>query len=112
MTSHDILTCCLPDYTQNSNESIHSKVWQKCSKNKHAGYHHILFVCRVTALDHNFGFEKGCLVLNLGWDIPPHMVKCTGCEIIFEEAIAKFFNEDIIAINFFQTHDVLPTQVK
>ncbi|ROT82000.1 hypothetical protein C7M84_024854 [Penaeus vannamei] len=37
LTKDDLLSRCLPEYTQNPNESLQSKVWRKCSKSKFAG---------------------------------------------------------------------------
>ena len=49
---------CLKERSQNPNESMYSKVWQKYLKTKHAGYFRVKFASQVTILDHNFGYEK------------------------------------------------------
>lgn len=49
---------------QNPSESLHSKIWLKCSKSKFSGRFRVLFVTRATVLDHNFG-RKMNLVTHL-----------------------------------------------
>ena len=56
---------CLKGRSQNPNESLYSKVWQKCLKIKHAGYFRVKFASQVTILDHNFGYEKYHLLTSM-----------------------------------------------
>lgn len=44
LASPALLQKCLSGRTQNPNESLHSKVWRKASKDKNAGLHRIRFV--------------------------------------------------------------------
>lgn len=43
-------------------ESMHSKLWAKCSKTKFAGYDKVLFAAQLTVLQHNFGYEDGSVL--------------------------------------------------
>lgn len=63
LTAPDILRKCLKGVTQNPNESLHSKIWIKC---KVARRFRVLFVTRVTVLDHNFGRKRNLLSHLLG----------------------------------------------
>lgn len=54
-----LLQRCLMGRTQNPNESLHSKLWQKCQKIKFAGYYRVNYACQVTTLEHNFGYLHG-----------------------------------------------------
>lgn len=66
LTSQDLLERCLKGRTQNPNESLHSKLWAKCSKSKFSGYDKDLFAAQLTVLQHNFGFEEGSPLPILG----------------------------------------------
>ena len=55
LVEEKLLKRCLQGFTQNPNESLHSKLWSKASKTKHAGRFRITFLSRVTVLQHNFG---------------------------------------------------------
>jgi hypothetical protein len=66
LTSSNLLLKCLKHRTQNSNESLHSKLWRKCLKIKHAGLERVVFAATVTALEHNFGSADGSLLAALG----------------------------------------------
>ncbi|ROT77206.1 hypothetical protein C7M84_004156 [Penaeus vannamei] len=50
---------CQKGHTQNANESLHSKLWSKVAKHEYHGHKRIVFLGRVTTLDHNFGSEEG-----------------------------------------------------
>lgn len=65
LTAPTLLEKCLKGRSQNPNESLHSKVWQKCLKIKHAGYFRVKFASQVTILDHNFGYEKYHLLTSM-----------------------------------------------
>lgn len=65
LTSTDLLSRCLRGYTQNSNESLHSKVWRKCPKTKFAGYYRVKFITQLATLEHNIGYEKSSLLTKL-----------------------------------------------
>lgn len=53
--------------THNLNESLHSKLWAKCSKTKYSGTKRVEFVASVTVLDHNFGYLNPSLLTHLGF---------------------------------------------
>ncbi|KAK8372125.1 hypothetical protein O3P69_011014 [Scylla paramamosain] len=65
LTAPTLLKKCLKGGSQNPNESLHSKVWQKCLKIKHAGYFRVKFASQVTILDHNFGYGKYHLLTSM-----------------------------------------------
>lgn len=69
MTQMDLLSRCLKVWTQNPNESLHSKLWIKCSKSKFDGLYRVCFVSQVTALDHNFGYKNASLLQHLRLEI-------------------------------------------
>ena len=54
-----------PGWMQNSNESLHAKLWQKCPKTKFFGLFRVIFAVQVTVLDHNFGCDKCNLLVHL-----------------------------------------------
>ena len=66
LTSQDLLKRCLKKKTQNSNESLHSKLWRKCLKVKHAGLQRVRYAAHVTTLEHNFGTRQGSRLSLLG----------------------------------------------
>ena len=66
LTSQDLLKRCLKKKTQNSNESLHSKLWRKCLKVKHAGLRRVRHAALATTLEHNFGTRQGSLLTALG----------------------------------------------
>ena len=66
LTSQDLLKRCLKKKTQNSNESLHSKLWRKCLKVKHAGLQRVQYAALATTLEHNFGSRQGKLMSALG----------------------------------------------
>jgi hypothetical protein len=66
LTKDELLMRCMKQRTQNSNESLHSKVWLRCSKEKFATMERVRFVARGTILDHNFGYLGGSLLRALG----------------------------------------------
>lgn len=51
--------------TQNFNESIQARVWNKCSKAKFCGSIKPLFIAKLTALVHNFGYEEANIINQL-----------------------------------------------
>lgn len=65
LTAPTLLGKCLQGRSQNPNESLHSKVWQKCLKIKHAGYLRVKFATQVTILDHNFGYGHYNLLVSI-----------------------------------------------
>ncbi|XP_050709396.1 uncharacterized protein LOC126994185 [Eriocheir sinensis] len=69
LASPTLLQKCLSGRTQNPNESLHSKVWRKASKDKNAGLHRIRFVTQVTIWEHNFGYQSYNLLQKLGLEI-------------------------------------------
>ena len=66
LTSQDLLKRCLKKKTQNSNESLHSKLWRKCLKVKHAGLRRVRHVALATTLEHKFATRQGSLLNALG----------------------------------------------
>lgn len=66
LTRQDLLERCLLGRTQNPNESLHSKLWAKCSKTKFVGFDKVLFAAHVTTLQHNLGYEEGSLSKLIG----------------------------------------------
>lgn len=66
LTTNDLLSRCFQKRTQNANESLHSKLWLKCLKVKDAKLDRVQFNAQVTAVQHNFGEERGCLLARLG----------------------------------------------
>lgn len=60
-----LLQRCLKGATQNPNESIHAKVWNKCSKAKFCGRMRLQFISRLTALEHNFGYEDSNIITHI-----------------------------------------------
>ncbi|KAA0196218.1 hypothetical protein HAZT_HAZT005313 [Hyalella azteca] len=83
LCSDQLLKRCVKQRTQNSNESLHSKIWPRCSKEKFASLDRVLFVARGTVLDHNIGYEKGNLLVALGLRTPDHlnMLKVKAAEV-------------------------------
>lgn len=63
-----LLMKCQKGHTQNINESLHSKLWSKVAKHKFHGLDRIMFLARVTSLEHNFGSEEGSLLRTLSVD--------------------------------------------
>lgn len=66
LTTDELLTRCIRGLTQNTNESLHSKIWLKCSKAKFAGLSRVTFAAQATALSHNFGIVRSSLLLRMG----------------------------------------------
>lgn len=67
LTKPDLLKRCLKGRTQNLNESLHSKSWAKCNKNKYYGYDRVKFVTQVATLDHTFVYREVSLLTALGF---------------------------------------------
>ncbi|ROT72371.1 hypothetical protein C7M84_009244 [Penaeus vannamei] len=61
-----LLEKCQKGHTQNANESLHSKLWSKVAKHEYHGHERIVFLGRVTTLDHNLGSEEGSWLRSLG----------------------------------------------
>ena len=72
MTTDVLLKRCLDNCTQNSNESMHSKLWMRASKNKFASLRRVKFLAQVVQLNHNFGFEAGDFLPYLGIETNVH----------------------------------------
>ena len=53
---------CTKKYTQNGNESIHSKLWRIALKFKSHGTKRYNFACQMVMMIHNFGHEKASLL--------------------------------------------------
>ena len=60
----NLLKRCLKGATQNPNESLHSKVWNKCQKIKFYSRLRVMFLVQHSALEHNFGYEAGNFLLH------------------------------------------------
>ena len=67
LTRTELLERCLKGRTQNLNESLHSKLWAKCSKTKYSGPNRVRFAASVTVMDHNFGYLDASLLTHLGF---------------------------------------------
>ena len=67
LTNSEILQRCLKGNTQNANESFHSKVWQRICKTKFVSLPSIKYINYIafSALQHNFGYEKACMLKNI-----------------------------------------------
>lgn len=61
----NLLKRCLNVATQNLNESLHSKVWIKRQKVKFYGLSRVTLLVQHTALDHNFGYTEGSIIMYL-----------------------------------------------
>ncbi|KAK8395396.1 hypothetical protein O3P69_006207 [Scylla paramamosain] len=67
-----LLQKCLSGHIQNPNESLHSKVWRKVSKDKYAGLHRTRFVSQMTIWEHNFGYSEFNLLQCIGFGVLSH----------------------------------------
>lgn len=56
---------CFKGATQNANESIHAKLWNRCSKATFCGRMKLLFIASLTALEHNLGYEEANIITQL-----------------------------------------------
>ena len=65
LANPSLLNRCLKGATQNPNESIHSRVWNKCSKAKFCGRMRLHFIAKLTALENNFGYEYSNIITHL-----------------------------------------------
>ena len=61
----ELLEHCMLGITQNINESLHSKEHSMASKTKFFSMKRVLFSVQRTALQHNLGYKKGCLLRSL-----------------------------------------------
>ncbi|KAK3889502.1 hypothetical protein Pcinc_006474 [Petrolisthes cinctipes] len=68
LTTEELLKRCMKSRTQNSNESIHSKLWMKVAKHKFAGLRRVNFVSQVLVMEHNFGYEASYFSSLLGFN--------------------------------------------
>ena len=66
LTSPSILSRCLQKRTQNTNESLHSKLWRLGLKVKDCKLERVWFNTWDKVLIHSFGSEKGNLLDHLG----------------------------------------------
>jgi hypothetical protein len=57
LSSDELLHKCVSGKTQNPNESIHQKVWNKLSKTKHYGLKTAEYSAAQTVVEHNLGYE-------------------------------------------------------
>ncbi|KAK3874063.1 hypothetical protein Pcinc_020972 [Petrolisthes cinctipes] len=58
LTDEDLLKRCLQGKTQNSNESLHSRVWKYCPKTKCMSKKIFDFALSYAVLNYNIGYEK------------------------------------------------------
>ncbi len=70
-----LLQKCLSGRIQNPNESLHSKVWRKVSKDKYAGLHRTCFVSQMTIWEHNFGYSESNLLQCIGFGVSSPITK-------------------------------------
>ena len=57
LTAPDLLQRCITGSTQNANESIHQKIWNKLPKTKHHGLKTAEYSTAQTVVEHNLGYE-------------------------------------------------------
>jgi DNA-binding MarR family transcriptional regulator len=57
LTTDALLSKCIAGKTQNPNESLHGKLWNKLNKVKHHGLKTIQYVTAQTAVEHNMGYD-------------------------------------------------------
>jgi hypothetical protein len=67
LSSDYLLRKCLPGGTQNPNESIHSKLWAKLPKSKHAGLHTVQYMASQTVMEHNTGYSNTDVIESMGF---------------------------------------------
>ena len=67
LSNDDLLRRCLGGHTQNSNEALHSKIWNTLSKNKFFGLKTVRYGIAHTVLVHNMGYAGGSVVSRLGF---------------------------------------------
>jgi hypothetical protein len=72
--------------TQNSNESLHSKMWLHCSKVKFATMNWVRMIAQGTVLNHNLGHVKGNILRALGAETPELLKLLTSAE----QAVSTF----------------------
>ena len=65
LVNEDNLNKLLPGYTQNANESLHSKVWRRAGKCKLLGVQRLHFISKDVILTHCFGYENGSVLKSL-----------------------------------------------
>lgn len=65
LANPSLLQRFLKGATQNPNESIHARVWNKCSKAKFCGRVRLLFIAKLTGLEYNFGYEEANIITQL-----------------------------------------------
>ncbi|KAK3884744.1 hypothetical protein Pcinc_011006 [Petrolisthes cinctipes] len=68
LTTEELLKRCMKSRTQNSNESIHSKLLMKVAKHKFGGLRRVNFVPQVVVMEHNFGYEASYFPSLLGFN--------------------------------------------
>ena len=62
----ELMERCTEKYTQNINESAHSKLWRRVLKFKSHSKDRYIFACRSVVLIHNFGHRAGSLLYCIG----------------------------------------------
>ena len=67
LTSDDLLKKCLKGRTQNPNESIHSKLWNKLRKTKSYGLKTVQHAVAQTANEHNVGYANSNVLKTIGF---------------------------------------------
>ena len=60
--SEQLMQRCIKNYTQNMNESMHSKLWRTVLKFKAHTIDRYIFACRMLVLVHNFGHERASIL--------------------------------------------------
>ena len=76
MSKDDLLEKCLSGKTQNPNESIHARVWNKLQKTKSYQLLTVQQSVCLTALQHNFGYEDSCPISKFGFgELSPPLKK-------------------------------------
>ena len=67
MCSDDLLRKCLLGKTQNPNEALHSKIWNKLLKTRFYGLRTVQQSLCLTLLQHNWGYLESCPLHNFGF---------------------------------------------
>ena len=65
LTRDELMSRCMKGRTQNANESLHSKIWNKKSKSKFCGLHSLKQAAASTVMEHNYGLEASNVVANM-----------------------------------------------
>lgn len=65
----ELLQKCLKSRTQNTNESTHARIWQKCPQTKFCGKRRLIFAVAQTVLEYNIGHEGTYFLADFGCSV-------------------------------------------